>query len=290
MLVNCRYCNKIFDTKQLARHLKAKHNIDYTEYVNKYWGDLPQFQLCEVCKKNVVYRKKTCSDECYKIYQSKLSSGRKLPPRSRNHCQAISKKAKERFENPEDHPRYGAIISEEQRSKQSETNKAKIKKEGHWRTGLKNTLDARANMSISALKRSHQPGYVNPMQGKTHSPETIQKIFTHRKMNSIEKMVADKLKENNIQYYFQYFLSRNGICKSYDFKIKGKPLFIEVDGDYWHGGPGHNYEYFKGVNEVQENDRFKDKLADENGFKVIRIWESELKKNPNLILERLNEY
>ena len=126
----------------------------------------------------------------------------------------------------------------------------------------------------------------NFMYGKTHTPEAIQKIFSHKKMNPVEKLVADKLDENNIKYTFQYFLNRNGTCKSYDFKIKENDIFIEVDGDYWHGGPAVK-KYFKKVDDVKQNDKLKNELAKENGFKLIRIWESDIKQNPELILEKL---
>jgi len=289
MLIKCRYCENYYDTKQLARHLKAKHNVEYKEYVNKYWEDLPQFQSCEVCKKVIVYRKKTCSDKCYKIYQSRMSSGRKMPPRTKEYCEKISMSAKQRLKNPKNHPMYGKNQTEKSNQKNSITHKEMYKNGWKPRVGKNHTKESRANMSETALKRAQQSDYVNPMQGKTHTSEAIKKIFSHRKMNTIEKLVADKLTENNIEFYFQYFLIRNGTCKSYDFKIKGKKLFIEVDGDYWHGGPGHKYDYFKGVNEVKENDKFKDELATENGFEIIRLWESELKKNPNLVIEKLND-
>jgi len=290
MLVKCRHCNNDFDIKQLARHLKAKHQTTYKYYLDMYWKDIPGYQLCEICNKmTYIINKKTCSMECYKILQSNKSRGRILPPRTKKHCEKISKKAKERLSNPENHPMYSKHQSIDSRAKTSKSHIEKIKKEGHWRIGVKNTLESRQKMRKSAFKRARQPDYINPMQGKTHTEESIKKIFSHRKMNKTEKIVADILTENGIDYYFQYFLSRDGVCKSYDFKIKGKPILIEIDGDYWHGGPGHKYDYFKGVNEVKENDIFKDELAKENGFGLVRVWESEIKKTPQLVLDRINE-
>ncbi len=47
--------------------------------------------------------------------------------------------------------------------------------------------------------------------------------------------------------------------------------------------------YFHNIEQNKINDIFKTQLAKEKGFKLIRIWESEIKVNPNIILERLNE-
>jgi len=262
----CRICEKEVGDKAIGWHVKSQHQITYFQYVERFIDqfsdDFKHWYKCRICE-TIVKSHKTCSMKCSNEYRKTL----------------VGEKA----------PRFGVTLTKEIKDKISNTHKDKIKKEGHWRIGAKNTLDARANMKESALKRAQQSDYVNPMQGKTHTPETIKKIFSHKKMNNTEKMVADELMGNNIEYYFQYFLTRDGICKSFDFKIKNKKLFIEVDGDYWHGGPGHNYDYFKGVNEVKENDKFKEQLANENGFEVIRVWESEIKKDMNILMEKLNE-
>jgi len=263
----CRICGKEIGNKAIGWHIKSQHQMLYIQYVEKFIDQFPNdfnnWYRCRICE-TIVKGHKTCSMKCSNEYRKTILVGEKAP-------------------------RYGAKLSKKSKEKISKTHKDKIEKEGHWRIGLKNTINARNNMSKSALKRAQQPDYINPMQGKTHSPEVIKKIFSHKEMNSVEKMVADELAKNSIEYHFQYFLTRGGICKSFDFKIKNKKLFIEVDGDYWHGGPGHKHDYFKGVNEVKENDKFKEQLAMENGFEVIRIWESEVKKNPNLIIERINE-
>ncbi|GJQ43753.1 MAG: hypothetical protein JETCAE03_32510 [Ignavibacteriaceae bacterium] len=126
----------------------------------------------------------------------------------------------------------------------------------------------------------------NPMFGKHHSIETIKKIFKHRKMTNIEKIIANLLDKNNIKYHFQFFISENKLCKSYDFKIKDKPIIIEVDGDFWHGGPSRK-NYWKNVDTVIENDKLKDELAKRRGYEVIRFWESDIKNNIDVIEERI---
>lgn len=81
-----------------------------------------------------------------------------------------------------------------------------------------------------------------------------------------------------------YFINENGVCKSYDFKIKNKPLIIEVDGDFWHGHPNHPNPYNKSC-EIRKNDQLKDELAKKRRIRVIRLWESEIKKDPSIVLK-----
>jgi len=88
--------------------------------------------------------------------------------------------------------------------------------------------------------------------------------------------------------FFQFFINDTGVCKSYDFKIKNKPIIIEVDGDYWHGNPKKKH-YYKYVNEIKDNDKLKEDIAKKKGYKVIRLWESDIKKDPMIILNTLTE-
>ena len=260
----CRICGKEMGHQAIGWHIKTQHQITYYQYVERFIDqfsdDFKHWYKCRICE-TIVKSHKTCSMKCSNEYRKTL----------------VGEKA----------PRYGATLSKQVKNKISKTHIEKYENGWAPNIGKKRSLDSRANMKESALKRAQQPDYVNPMQDKTHTVDAIKKIFSHKKMNTIEKTVADELTKNNIKYYFQYFLTRDGICKSFDFKIKEKKLFIEVDGDYWHGGPGVG-KYFKGVNEVKENDKFKEQLAKENGFEVIRIWESEIKKDKKIIMERLN--
>lgn len=264
--VECLICNKIIGSHGIGFHIKKLHNINnYEDYVEEFIDNFPEnftmWQRCRICDK--VSMKKCCSRECDSRWRSENLVGENATRYgailSEKTKQKIGQKAKERFKNKENHPMYGKVHSYESIEK----------------------------MSKSAKKRCSDPDYINPMKGKNHSPESIKKIFSYRQMNELEKLVGNILKENNIDYYFQFFITENEICKSYDFKIKGKPLLIEIDGDYWHGGPGHKYEEFYNVSEVKKNDKLKNKIAEKRGYKVIRIWESEIKENPNIILEKI---
>lgn len=108
-------------------------------------------------------------------------------------------------------------------------------------------------------------------------------------MNQLEKLVANHLDTLNVDYYFQFFINDNGVCKSYDFKFKGTPYILEVHGDYWHGGVGVKTHVFN-VNENIKNDKLKKEIAENNGYKVIVVWESEIKNDISVITRLLTEY
>jgi G:T-mismatch repair DNA endonuclease (very short patch repair protein) len=146
--------------------------------------------------------------------------------------------------------------------------------------------DVREKMSSTRLERKLSVGENNPMFGKTHTAEAVKKIMSHRPMNKFEETVAKLLTENGYKYTFQFFITKDDRCKSYDFKIKGKPIIIEADGDFWHGNPDTKY-HWKDSDAVIENDILKESMAKERGYNIIRVWESEFKKTPSILLEKL---
>jgi very-short-patch-repair endonuclease len=92
-----------------------------------------------------------------------------------------------------------------------------------------------------------------------------------------ELKFEEMLKASNIEYIFQYSMQwKRGWKKWYDFYIPEKNMLIEIDGDYWHG---------KGLSDAQLNDTQlqsrlndiqKSKLAQSQGYNLLRIWESDI--------------
>ena len=67
-----------------------------------------------------------------------------------------------------------------------------------------------------------------------------------------------------------------------------KRNIIEVDGDFWHGNPDTKYHH-DGVNETKENDVLKEKMATDRGYKVVRLWERDIKIDTSIIGTKLKE-
>tara|TARA_R110000796_G_scaffold5289_7_gene20036 strand:+ start:1001 stop:1828 length:828 start_codon:yes stop_codon:yes gene_type:complete len=272
------------DYARITRHVKTthKHDISWDNYAVNFRDSLPMHNLCVVCNNNVVYKYQTCSPSCKSILLSQKSN-------------------KFHKENPDIW--VGRKQSEETKKKRSNSMKGKPS----WNKGLTKDSDERVVKQTENANKNRKPrkNYKHSIKtktkiskatqgrtpwnlGVTHTPETIKKIVTHRKNNKLEEKVASILLENNIDFTHQYFLNRSGQIKSFDFFIKSKNLLLEIDGDYWHGGPGCDKHFFK-LDEVKQNDRVKDEMAIDNGFDIVRIWESEINKNQNIILERIGK-
>jgi len=92
--------------------------------------------------------------------------------------------------------------------------------------------------------------------------------------SNIEKKLANYLIENKISFICQ-FKYQLGVA---DFFIKPN-LIIEVDGDYWHNLP-----------KVKERDKRQTLFLEEEGYKVLHLWEKEINKNPDECIKRILEY
>ena len=115
------------------------------------------------------------------------------------------------------------------------------------------------------------------------------------KKSKTEIRVEEWLQKNNIEYNYSVIMS-NGIRNyQFDFLIKNKRILIEVQGDYWHGNPEYyNLDGADGkhkLNEIQiakiNVDKEKEEYAKLKNFKLIHIWESNIKKNDFTVLKEL---
>jgi len=115
--------------------------------------------------------------------------------------------------------------------------------------------------------------------------------------SNIESKIAEILSFLNISYTRQKFINR----MSYDFLLTNTKILIEVQGDFWHANPNiyndsdvlkYPLKHIKAsvLWKIDENKKLN---AEKYGYKVICIWESEMKKKSdneliNLILLKLN--
>lgn len=99
----------------------------------------------------------------------------------------------------------------------------------------------------------------------------------------------------------EYFISiKGGEFYSYDFTDKEKKKIIEYNGDQYHANPllyTENDEpnpFRKGnmfkSSEIWKRDQRKIEVANQNGFEVLTIWDSEFKKNSKEVIQRCREF
>jgi very-short-patch-repair endonuclease/predicted nucleic acid-binding Zn ribbon protein len=277
-LVICQICDQEMSFGRIKRHISTKHKeTTVDQYVKEYWSTLPLHQPCKVCEENIVYKYKTCSKEC----RTKLEHEHK------------GKSKPEGFMSTEHKEKIGAANTGKTGgfTGHTHTEEFKIKKSSTMK-GNQNMLNKKqsdyqkqrvSEGMINYYKEGNEPWTKN----NPHTPETIEKIFQKQPMNKLEQFVASILDENNIKYKHQFFIKiKDGICKSYDFKIKDTNILIEIDGDYWHGGPGVE-KHFHNIEETKQNDLLKNQIALENGYLLLRFWESDIYNKPEILVETL---
>lgn len=95
----------------------------------------------------------------------------------------------------------------------------------------------------------------------------------------IEAIVKQLLNQLHIQFVQQ---KQFGFWV-YDFYLPEYQLFVECDGDYWHGNPA----FFSKLNVTQKKNRVNDKrkatYLERQGYKLLRFWEYDIKNNLGVI-------
>lgn len=110
------------------------------------------------------------------------------------------------------------------------------------------------------------------------------------KNTGIEKAVFKELRKRKI--YFQKHYKK--ILGNPDIALPKKKIAIFIDGDFWHG-----YQFEKNkkrlpkkywAKKIEDNikrDKSNRSKLKRKGWKVLRIWEHEIKKNPEKSLEKI---
>jgi len=96
----------------------------------------------------------------------------------------------------------------------------------------------------------------------------------HTSPSSIEKAIWKVLDGLKIEYQTQVSFNNNKFIV--DIYIPTQKLIIECNGDYW-----HNYKIFPST---KIRDKALENYANENSYKIIWLWEHNIKKNPKSAL------
>lgn len=92
--------------------------------------------------------------------------------------------------------------------------------------------------------------------------------------SKLEKTFSKLLDKAGIKWINQFKIGR----KRYDFYLPDSDTIIEVDGDYWHGNViTENYIDRPFKKKIFKNDALKNIMAENAGFRLIRIWETDIK-------------
>lgn len=133
---------------------------------------------------------------------------------------------------------------------------------------------------------------------KVRKVRKVSKIRKIRKKKVYVPRTKNDIGTSKAECNFGLFLQRLGIevetqfqiaYKYYDFKVKDKNIFIEFHGTYYHCQPKF---YPNGpINNIQrknvKNDKYKNTLAESNGFRIIYCWEDDFNNHKDVIIEQL---
>jgi G:T-mismatch repair DNA endonuclease (very short patch repair protein) len=114
-----------------------------------------------------------------------------------------------------------------------------------------------------------------------------------RNTSSLESRVSALFSKMGIPFIHQFWVN----CKSYDFRIQGTRSLLEINGDFWHANPSiylpddllSHPEGKKPASAIWEKDQKKKENAERYGYKVVVLWESEMKVSDEELLVMLTE-
>jgi len=173
-------------------------------------------------------------------------------------------------------------------TKQSEeTVRKRIKKLlGHksWSKGL----TKETNESLKKSSESHKNIPCSKESKEKMSKSALLRIQTHPgpfKDTKPELKMKEILNSLNIPFEHQFRLENH----LFDFHILNTNTLIEVDGDYWHGNPKKYSKLSKKQKENKQRDIKHSITAKDNGFVLLRFWQSDILTNTEEVkIELLN--
>ena len=236
-----------------------------------------------------------CNRDCYKRWKSENMTGKNNHRYGKHHTEETKEKIRKSLKG---HPSYNeernkkvsertkeAMKSESIREKISKARRGipnkktgetlkRLYKEGKlvsYMKGKKLKIESRKKISIK-LKEYYQKNK-HPRLGKHHSKESIEKYKEWRKTKviplkdtKIEVKIQDLLKQLGYDFFTHQYIKEIEHGYQCDILIPALNLVIECDGDYW-------LKYPIG----RDIDHIRTKELLEKGFKVLRLWEREIK-------------
>jgi len=119
----------------------------------------------------------------------------------------------------------------------------------------------------------------------SHKPKRTRK---HKQRTLPEQLTQDLLEELSIEFEIEKSLQYKFSWKHYDICLIDYPILIEVDGNYWHGEKKTVDKKMRLVHyKNKQNDAIKNWLAKKNGYKLIRIWENEIKDDRESVKQKI---
>ncbi len=222
-------------------------------------------------KKMKEFWKKFKDSEAYLQRNQKISAALKGKKKSKEHNKKNSESHIGQVAWNKGQKGYGAgrILSKETRNLMSKNRKGKNLGQKAWnknKTMEESFGEQKAEELKEKISKQTKIAMQDPIIRKQIREARAKQIFPLND-TSIEIKVQDFLKQLGIEFYTHQHLSEIEHAYQCDILIPAMKLVIECDGDYWHNYP-----------EGKEIDHLRTYELQKAGFRVIRLWEREIKQ------------
>jgi very-short-patch-repair endonuclease len=266
-MLECKLCDfKTESQISLSKHTSFHHKLKFPEYLiqTKYNGIKPTC-LCG-CGEETRYKGGDADFGRYKRGHQSRNEGH-----------------------------WGDLKSEKRVNKIIATRKAKFNS-GEYDYIKDAIKEARKDPELGGKISKGAKGVPKPKPegfgvGRKHSQKTKDKmrdiaidniVKTGKvKRSNLEYKFEGLLQLENIKYIHSFYIKRPGFNKIYDFYLPNCNTLIEVDGDFWHCNPNTKFKLpeYKSQEINIINDEIKNNWALDNGYKLLRFWESDINNN-----------
>lgn len=305
----CQKCDKEYKSRAFVTHIKK---CDSTLMAKFSEGFELSYSYCACGKTFKTFRnindyifffllgtnkaKKYCDDDCKRVYTKAWNKGLTKDTHPSIKQYSVSRIGSY---NPihkilnDDKKKKEWILNIKKSNKQYYDNRSGKSFEEFF--GEEKALEIKTKQSNSA-KESAKKNPNRGMGNKKHTENTKLKIAkktslynsTYRPKTSKAQMhLYETLLKNldsKIKVNLEYVLERYTI----DIAIPDLKIALEVDGDYWHSNKNLG---FKPNNPLLEkniiNDKNKTIFLEEKGWKLIRVWESDINSNTDNVLKQI---
>jgi hypothetical protein len=316
--ITCRICGSAM--KNIAgKHIQTKHNITCEEYKKMFPGAPTQSKdYIKATSKNSGKHMQT--DEYKKMF-SEMIKGEKNP----NH-KSKTTEAERRSRSPfsKDFVSYENKKNKEEIVSKFHKDVAKIRlstaQKEYWIK--KGFSEEESILKVSERQKTFSIAKCIAKYGK----EEGEKVFKNRQINWQNSLLLNgnlkagyseisqelfysilnryPISTDLKKIYFstknsEYFISlKGGSFFVYDYVDKKKMKIIEYNGDNYHANPlkyegldnPHPFRKHLTAEEIWKKDADKIKTANEHGFQVLTIWDSEYKKDKNGTLQKCLDF
>lgn len=273
--------SKMFkDSVEIINFKKVgRNNFAYFENREKLSsGDLSRIEIeCNKCKslKQIGFRSALLKKEY--VCQSCNKKGESNPFYGKTHItetkQQHSRFMKNRYVG-ENNPFYGKTHTEE-------TKEILRQKCAHY--GKDNGFYGKTHTDEFKKKQSEFMKTIGKRSKEYYSSMGIKSVNSRPKKTKIEKATEQKLQELGVNFKYNFILKNKA---QYDFLINDN-IVLEVHADFWHGNPKIYNTLTERQGYKKQRDIEKQKLAENNGYKYLVIWESQIKGNDWSILDEI---